>query len=77
MLFLEKGGKGILRLVPGIEGAGLTRLLSAFVDAAEHGRIPPLKIERFDGEPLVGSDFEPLLLAAGFSRQPRKMVAPG
>jgi len=75
-LFLEKGGKGILRLVPGIEGAGLTRLLSAFVDAAENGRIPPLKIERFDGEPLVGSDFEPLLLAAGFSRQPRKMVAP-
>jgi len=76
LLFLEKGGKGILRLVPGIEGAGLTRLLSAFVDAAENGRIPPLKIERFDGEPLVGSDFEPLLLAAGFSRQPRKMVAP-
>jgi ATP-dependent Lhr-like helicase len=77
LLFLEKGGKGILRLAPGIEGAELSRLLGAFVEAAEKGTIPPLKIERFDGEPLIGSDFEPLLLAAGFSRQPRKMVVPG
>ena len=77
LLFLEKGGKGILRLAPGTDGAELTRLLSAFVEAAERGTIPPLKIERFDGEPLIGSDFEPLLLAAGFSRQPRKMVVPG
>ena len=77
LLFLEKGSKGFLRLVPGLEGAELTRLLVAFVEMAEQGRIPPLKIERFDGEPLIGSDFEPLLLAAGFSRQPRKMVVPG
>jgi ATP-dependent Lhr-like helicase len=77
LVFLEKGGKGILRLEPGIEGSELTRLLSAFVEAAERGTIPPLRIERFDGEPLIGSDFEPLLLAAGFSRQPRKMVVPG
>ena len=77
LLFLEKGGKGILRLQTGIEGAELTGLLAAFVGAAEQGTIPPLKIERFDGEPLIGSEFEPLLLAAGFSRQPRKMVVPG
>jgi ATP-dependent Lhr-like helicase len=77
LLFLEKGGKGILRLVHGLEGVELTGLLAAFVEAAERGMIPPLKIERFDGEPLIGSDFEPLLLAAGFSRQPRKMVVPG
>ncbi len=76
LLFLEKGGKGLLRLVPGLEGAELSGLLAAFVDAAREGTIPPLKIERFDGEPLIGSDFEPLLLAAGFSRQPRKMVVP-
>jgi ATP-dependent helicase Lhr and Lhr-like helicase len=77
LLFLEKGGKGILRLVPGIAGAELTGLLAVFVEAAERGMIPPLRIERFDGEPLIGSEFEPLLLAAGFSRQPRKMVVPG
>lgn len=77
LLFLEKGGKGILRLTPGIDGAELTGLLGTFVEAAESGMIPPLRIERIDGEPLIGSDFEPLLLAAGFSRQPRKMVAPG
>ncbi len=76
LLFLEKGGKGMLRLDPGLKGAELSGLLGAFVEAAEKGVIPPLKIERFDGEPLIGSDFEPLLLAAGFSRQPRKMVVP-
>jgi ATP-dependent Lhr-like helicase len=76
LLFLEKGGKGILRLVSGLEGAELSGLLGEFVAAAENGKIPPLRIERFDGEPLIGSDLEPLLLAAGFSRQPRKMVVP-
>ena len=76
LLFLEKGGKGMLRLVPGLEGEELSGLLAAFVEAAGAGRIPPLRIERFDGEPLIGSEFEPLLLEAGFSRQPRKMVVP-
>ena len=38
--------------------------------------ITPLKVERFDGEPLIGSGHEPLLVSAGFSRQPRKLVVP-
>jgi ATP-dependent Lhr-like helicase len=76
MLYLEKGGKGILRLDASLAGDELTGLLGQFVSAAGNGLITPLKVERFDGEPLMGSGFEPLLLAAGFSRQPRKMVAP-
>jgi len=77
MLYLEKGGKGILRLDESLAGEELIGLLGKLASAAEDGRVTPLKVERFDGEPLIGSGFEPLLLAAGFSRQPRKMVVPG
>ncbi len=76
VLFLEKGGKGILRLDPALSGEELTRLLAEFTRCAESGLIAPLKVERFDGEPLIGSGFEAHLLAAGFSRQPRRLVAP-
>ena len=77
VLFLEKGGKGILRLDPELSGEELTRLLAEFTRCAESGLVTPLKVERFDGEPLIGSGFEAHLLAAGFSRQPRRLVAPG
>ncbi|MCB0828991.1 MAG: DEAD/DEAH box helicase [Solirubrobacterales bacterium] len=76
VLFLEKGGKGILRLDPALTGEELTGLLAEFTRCAESGLIAPLKVERFDGEPLIGSGFEPQLLAAGFSRQPRRLVVP-
>ena len=32
-------------------------------------------IERIDGEPVIGSGFEESLLAAGFARGPRRLVA--
>ncbi len=76
LLYLEKGGRGILRLDPQLEGEGLVRLLAEFARCAEEGLIAPLKVERFDGEPLIGSGFEAQLLAAGFSRQPRRLVVP-
>ena len=76
VLYLEKGGKGILRLDESLAGEELTRLLGELARNAEEGVITALKIERFDGEPLIGSGYEPLLVAAGFSRQPTKMVVP-
>ncbi len=76
VLYLEKGGKGILRLDEGLEGEELVRLLAELARNAEEGVITPLKVERFDGEPLIGSGHEPLLVSAGFSRQPRKLVVP-
>jgi ATP-dependent Lhr-like helicase len=76
LLYLEKGGKGILRLDPELKGEELTRLLGEFARCAEEGLIAPIKVERFDGEPLIGSGFEGPLVRAGFSRQPRKLVVP-
>ncbi|HRV60459.1 MAG TPA: DEAD/DEAH box helicase, partial [Solirubrobacterales bacterium] len=77
LLYVERGGKGLLRLDPSLEGEALAAALSALTEEANAGRLGQLKIERFDGEPILGSTFEQLLVAAGFSRQPRRLVAPG
>ncbi|MBN8868954.1 MAG: DEAD/DEAH box helicase [Solirubrobacterales bacterium] len=76
LLYVERGGKGILRLEPGLEGGDLAAALASLAEEANAGRLGQLKIERFDGEPILGSSFEQLLVAAGFSRQPRRLVAP-
>ena len=76
LLYVERGGKGLLRLDPGLEGESLAAALAVLVDEVNAGRVGQLKIERFDGEPILGSAFEQLLVAAGFGRQPRRLVAP-
>jgi hypothetical protein len=48
--------------------------LAALADAVADGTIPKLGIERVDGEPVMGSGAKEALLAAGFSRGPRKLV---
>jgi len=37
--------------------------------------VPKLAIERIDGEPAIGSGLEQQIITAGFSRQPRRLVA--
>lgn len=76
LLYVERGGKGILRLDPKLEGNELVAALGFLIGEVDAGRVGRLKIERFDGEPALGSVFEQLLLAAGFGRQPRRLVAP-
>jgi ATP-dependent Lhr-like helicase len=73
VLYVEKGGRGIVTLVD----AGDARLypafeaLAAFVTA---GRGHKLSLERIDGEPVVGSRHEPLLVELGFRAGPRKLT---
>ncbi len=76
LLYVERGGKGLLRLDPSLEGESLAAALNVLVEEVGAGRVGSLKIERFDGEPVLGSSFEQLLVAAGFGRQPRRLVAP-
>ena len=38
------------------------------------GRVPRLAVERFDGEPVVGSDVGALLIELGFRQGPRKLT---
>jgi ATP-dependent Lhr-like helicase len=73
VLYLERGGRGILRLCP-LDGDELTAAVAALADAVAAGRLPKLAVEKLDGEPIVGSGHEEALLAAGFSRGPRKLT---
>jgi ATP-dependent Lhr-like helicase len=74
MLFVERGGRGVLRLAE-IGGEELGIALRTLAEAAADGLIPKLAVERVDGEPVIGSSLEATLIEAGFSRQPRRLVA--
>jgi ATP-dependent Lhr-like helicase len=74
LLFVERGGRGILRLVDLGQDA-LAEAVGELAGAARDGVLPRLGIERLDGEPVIGSGLEETLIAAGFSRQPRRLVA--
>jgi ATP-dependent Lhr-like helicase len=74
LIYVERGGKGILRL-RALEGEELAEAIGEVATAAREGLIPKLGIERVDGEPVIGSGLEETLIAAGFSRQPRRLVA--
>ncbi len=76
IVYVERGGKGIVRLVE-LEGDALVEAVSRLAEAASSKQIPKLGIERVDGEPVMGSGLEAQIIAAGFSRQPRRLVAAG
>jgi ATP-dependent helicase Lhr and Lhr-like helicase len=74
MLFVERGGRGVLRLRD-LDDSTLAEAVGELARAAREGPLPRLAIERLDGEPVIGSGLEETLIAAGFSRQPRRLVA--
>ncbi|HYJ21358.1 MAG TPA: hypothetical protein VEW07_04975, partial [Solirubrobacterales bacterium] len=74
VVFLERGGRGILRLKP-IEGAELETAMRALADAVGEGKLKKLAVEKLDGEAVIGSGHEEALIGAGFSRGPRKLTA--
>ncbi len=74
LLYVERGGKGLLRLAR-MDVAELAAALSALSEAATAGELPRLGIERFDGESVLGSEVEAAMVEAGFSRQPKRLVA--
>lgn len=76
LIYVERGGKGLLTLDPRITPEGLDRALADLANEAAAGRMGPLKIERIDGEPVIGTPLEARLIAAGFGRQPRRLTAP-
>ena len=73
LLYVEKGGRGIVTL-----GApGDARLYAAFEALATFitgGRGRKLSLERVDGEPVVGSPHEPMLIELGFRAGPSKLT---
>jgi ATP-dependent helicase Lhr and Lhr-like helicase len=72
-VYVERGGRGILRMRE-LDEAEMAETMEALANAVGNGTIPKLGIERLDGEPVLGSGAEEPLIAAGFSRAPRKLV---
>jgi len=57
-----------------VEDNWLRDALEALAEAVRRGRVPRLAIERFDGEPVVGSETGELLIELGFRQSPRRLT---
>ena len=72
-LYVERGGKGLGVLVDEHD-ARIAPALEALADFVRAGRIKKLDLEKVDGENVVGSDLEPLLVELGFRVSPRRLT---
>jgi ATP-dependent Lhr-like helicase len=73
-LYVEAGGRGLASFAAPDEPERLRSALEALADSVRAGRIRKLDLERIDGEPVVGSRHEPLLIELGFRAGPRKLT---
>jgi ATP-dependent Lhr-like helicase len=73
VLFAEKNGRNLVPLTDRDEDR-IREALQALADHVRKGRIRQLAVERFDGEPVVGSEVEPVLIELGFRQGPRKLT---
>jgi ATP-dependent Lhr-like helicase len=73
VLYVERGGKGLVPL-RAVEDDWLRESLEALAESVKRGRVPRLGIERFDGEPVVGSQVGELLIELGFRQSPRRLT---
>jgi ATP-dependent Lhr-like helicase len=74
VVYVERGGKGLRRLAD-LDMGEMGEAMTALAAAVEDGTLPKLGIERIDGEPVIGSGLEDVLVTAGFARGPRRLVA--
>ena len=73
VLYVERGGKALVPIGnPGDQQ--LHDALEALAAEVRQGRVPRLGLERFDGEPVVGSAVGALLIELGFRQGPRKLT---
>ena len=73
VLYVERGGKGLVPLREPDE-TWLREALEALAEHVRRGRLKKLALERFDGEPIVGSPVDELLVELGFRQGPRKLT---
>ncbi len=79
VLYLERGGKGLVTLVDADDPADAERLELALAALAEHvrggrGGVRKLGLERVDGESAISSKLGPALRAHGFQEGPRRLT---
>jgi ATP-dependent Lhr-like helicase len=69
--YVEAAGHGLQTFA---SGDSLRAALEALADAVRGGRVRRLELERVDGEAVVGSAVEPLLVELGFRAGPRRLT---
>ncbi len=87
IVYTERGGRGLLVLIPADAGSAATTASAAFqadervrsalntlAEGVRKGTIGRLALERIDGEPAVGSQWETLLAEFGFRSGPRRLT---
>jgi ATP-dependent helicase Lhr and Lhr-like helicase len=82
VLYVERGGRGLIVLAPAAGAASgdlsaderVRTALNALAEAVRAGRIGRLALERIDGKPAVGSQWETLLAECGFRSGPRRLT---
>jgi ATP-dependent Lhr-like helicase len=73
VVYVERGGKGLQILADHLDER-IIPAISALADAVHQGRVRKLGIERVNGEPVVGSEWEAALLELGFRAGPRRLT---
>ncbi|WP_027005192.1 DEAD/DEAH box helicase [Conexibacter woesei] len=73
VVYIERGGRGLQVLVERNDPR-LVPALEALTTFFKRDRKLKLSLERVDGEPVVGSDLESLLIEVGFRAGPRKLT---
>jgi ATP-dependent Lhr-like helicase len=73
VVYVERGGRGLQVLVER-DDPRLRPALEALAGFVTGDRRHKLSLERVDGEPVVGSDLEVLLIEVGFRAGPRKLT---
>ena len=73
VLAVERSGRGLIALAEP-DASWLGPAIEAVAEQVRRGRPRRLALERFDGEPVLGSPAEDALRTAGFLAGPRRMV---
>ncbi|HWF36002.1 MAG TPA: DEAD/DEAH box helicase [Solirubrobacteraceae bacterium] len=73
VLYLERGGKGLLTLVAA-EDPRIEPALAALADHVRRGRVKRIALEHVDREPALASPLGASLIALGFREGPRKLT---
>jgi ATP-dependent Lhr-like helicase len=72
-LYVERGGRSVVTMLEA-EDPRVPAAFEALVEHVRRGAIRKLSLEKVDGEPVVGSEWEPLLVELGFRLGPRKLT---
>ena len=74
VVYVERGGRGLHVPRRADDPRAARRRWGRSPTSSRGGRSRRLSLERVDGEPVVGSDWEPLLVEMGFRPGPRKLT---